>query len=73
MRIGGILQTDLRDYQLRKIQSVTVLQAAAERMLALGSLSFTADGRAHPELSWETIAQPDAVARDIRAAIGRLP
>lgn len=69
IRMGGVVYVDVRDCPLRDIEEVQVLAAPAERMLGLGSVVFTVEGRLAGELGWTHLARPDDVATEVCQAI----
>ncbi len=72
MRLTGILNIDLFECQLTKIQSTTLNLTWYERITGTGTISFTtAGGAGGPEASWTHVSNPLELHERVRAAINR--
>jgi membrane protein YdbS with pleckstrin-like domain len=71
MRIKGILNVDLFECPLTKIQNTYLTLSWYERLFGLGSIIFATAGTAGFEPSWININHPLEVHDQVRAAINR--
>jgi membrane protein YdbS with pleckstrin-like domain len=69
LRMRGIINIEVFECPLIKIQNTYLTLAWYERLLALGSIYFTTAGTAGIEASWQNINQPLEVHELIRSAI----
>ncbi|NLX15006.1 MAG: PH domain-containing protein [Phycisphaerales bacterium] len=71
MRIRGILNIDLFECPLTKIQNTYVTLAWYERITRLGTIAFTTAGTAGIEACWTQVNNPLELHERLRSAINR--
>ncbi|MBP7935918.1 MAG: PH domain-containing protein [Phycisphaerae bacterium] len=71
LRLMGILNIDLFECQLTRIQNTYLTMSWYERLVRLGSISFATAGTGGVEASWWYVNHPLEVHERIRAAIHR--
>jgi hypothetical protein len=71
LRLTGILNVDLFECQLTKIQNTYLTLAWYERLTTLGSISFATAGTGGIEASWTNVNNPLEVHERVRSAIHR--
>jgi hypothetical protein len=71
MRIRGILNVDIFECQLPKIQNTFLRLSWYERLLRLGSIDISTAGTGVIEATWHNVARPLEVHEAIRQAIAR--
>lgn len=71
LRLTGILNIDLFECPLTKVQNTYLTLAWYERLLGLGSIGFATAGTGGIEASWTNINNPLEVHERIRSAIHR--
>lgn len=71
MRLTGILNVDLFECQLTKIQNTYLTLAWYERLTGLGTISFATAGTGGVEASWTNVNNPLELHERVRSAIHR--
>ncbi|NLX23891.1 MAG: PH domain-containing protein [Phycisphaerae bacterium] len=71
LRLRGILNIDLFECPLNRIQNTCLTLAWYERLAGLGSIAFATAGTDAYEASWMNVNHPLEVHEQIRAAIDR--
>ncbi|MBC03371.1 MAG: hypothetical protein CMJ34_08740 [Phycisphaerae bacterium] len=71
IRRRGILQVDVFEARLDRIQQTSVLQLVRERAFGLGTIAFATAGTSTLDALWEAIADPFEVHSEVTRAIGR--
>ena len=71
MRRRGILQVDLFEARLDRIQQTNVLQLVRERALGLGTIAFATAGTSTLDALWEAVSDPFELHREVTGAIDR--
>jgi len=72
MRLRGILNIDLFECQLTKIQNTYLTLAWYERLTGLGTISFATAGTGGIEVSWTNVNSPLELHERVRSAIQRV-
>ena len=70
VRRRGILQVDLFEARLDRIQQTNVLQLVRERAFGLGTVAFATAGTSTLDALWEAVADPFEVHSEVTRAIG---
>lgn len=65
----GVFHRTVVEMPLTRVQQVVVDRTVGERLMGLGTLCVTSAGSQTIDLAWVMIAQPDARAAEIRAAM----
>lgn len=71
LRLRGILNIDLFECPLTRIQNTCLTLAWYERLVGLGSIAFATAGTGTFEASWTNVNHPLEVHERIRAAVHR--
>lgn len=71
VRRRGILQVDVFEARLDRIQQTSVLQLVRERALGLGTIAFATAGTGTLDALWESVSDPFDVHREVTRAIDR--
>jgi hypothetical protein len=71
MRFTGILNVDIFECSLTKIQNTILTLAWYERLTRLGSISFATAGTGGVEASWTHVNNPLEIHERVRSAIHR--
>ena len=71
IRRRGILQVDVFEARLDRIQQTNVLQLVRERMLGLGTVAFATAGTGTLDALWEAVPEPFTVHAEVSKAIDR--
>jgi hypothetical protein len=71
IRRRGILQVDVFEARLDRIQQTSVLQLVRERSFGLGTIAFATAGTGTLDALWEAIADPFRVHAEVSRAIDR--
>jgi uncharacterized membrane protein YdbT with pleckstrin-like domain len=71
MRLSGILNIDLFECPLTKIQNTYLTLAWYERLTGLGTISFATAGTGGVEASWTNVNNPLELHERVRSAIHR--
>lgn len=71
IRRRGILQVDVFEARLDRIQQTSVLQLVRERTVGLGSIAFATAGTGTLDALWEAVADPFAIHVEVTRAIDR--
>ena len=71
MRLTGILNVDLFECPLTKIQNTNLTLAWNERLFGLGTISFATAGTGGIEASWTNVNNPLELHERVRSAIHR--
>jgi len=71
MRLMGMVNIDLFECPLTKLQNTNLSLMWYERLTGLGTISFATAGTAGFEASWRTVNQPLELHEQIRTAIRR--
>ena len=71
IRRRGILQVDVFEARLDRIQQTNVLQLVRERMLGLGTVAFATAGTGALDALWEAVPEPFTVHAEVSKAIDR--
>jgi len=69
MRIRGVLNIDIVEMQLTKIQNTYLSFDLHERLFRLGSIAFASAGTADIEAAWINVSRPLEIHEQIRKAI----
>ena len=72
MRLRGILNIDLFECQLTKIQNTYLTLAWYERLTGLGTISFATAGTGGIVVSWTNVNSPLELHERVRSAIQRV-
>jgi hypothetical protein len=68
---AGVVNVEVQCMGLEDVENTFVAQAAAQRLLAIGTLFFRAVGPGCGSMAWEHISQPNKVHAEIIAQIDR--
>ncbi len=71
IRRRGILQVDVFEARLDRIQQTSVLQLVRERTFGLGTIAFATAGTGTLDALWESVADPFRVHAEVTRAIDR--
>lgn len=71
VRRRGILQVDLFEARLDRIQQTSVLQLVRERTFGLGTIAFATAGTGTLDAVWEAVADPFRIHGEVARAIDR--
>ena len=71
VRRRGILQVDLFEARLDRIQQTSVLQLVHERTFGLGTIAFATAGTGTLDAVWEAVADPFRIHGEVARAIDR--
>ena len=71
MRRRGILQVDVFEARLDRIQQTNVLQLVRERSFGLGTVAFATAGTGTLDALWEAVADPFRIHAEVARAIDR--
>lgn len=71
VRRRGILQVDLFEARLDRIQQTSVLQLVRERSFGLGTLAFATAGTGTLDAVWEAVSDPFRIHAEVARAIDR--
>ena len=71
MRRRGILQVDVFEARLDRIQQTNVLQLVRERSFGLGTIAFATAGTGTLDALWEAVADPFRIHAEVARAIDR--
>lgn len=71
IRRRGILQVDVFEARLDRIQQTNVLQLVRERAFGLGTIAFATAGTGTLDALWEAVSDPFEVHREVTRAVDR--
>lgn len=71
LRRRGILQVDVFEARLDRIQQTSVLQLVRERTFGLGTVAFATAGTGTLDALWEAVADPFRIHAEVSRAIDR--
>ncbi len=71
IRRRGILQVDVFEARLDRIQQTNVLQLVRERTFGLGTVAFATAGTGTLDALWEAVADPFRIHTEVARAIDR--
>lgn len=71
IRLSGVFGIDIYDVPLRRIARTRLVYTTQERLLRLGSIEIIPQDEDLPIGSWQTIARPRQVHKQVIAAINR--
>ena len=71
VRRRGILQVDLFEARLDRIQQTSVLQLVRERTFGLGTIAFATAGTGTLDAVWEAVGDPFRIHGEVARAIDR--
>ncbi len=71
IRRRGILQVDVFEARLDRIQQTNVLQLVRERTFGLGTIAFATAGTGTLDALWEAVADPFRIHAEVGRAIDR--
>jgi len=71
LRLTGVLNVDLFECSLTKIQNTYLTMAWYERLVGVGSISFATAGTGGIEASWINVNNPLEIHERVRSAIHR--
>ncbi|MCP4833758.1 MAG: PH domain-containing protein [Phycisphaera sp.] len=71
IRRRGILQVDVFEARLDRIQQTSVLQLVRERAFGLGTIAFATAGTGTLDALWEAVSNPFEVHREVTRAVDR--